>query len=143
MMALLGKSRNKVDFTGPPRDIAWVRSAKGGFFNFLNLEPEEMGLGGISAVFVIWHKGLRPQWVYIGRTDDLATTFEELRDDDGIRDYQMHGGLFTTWSMLKPEYQPGVERYLNQVMSPLEENPDAPDEDEPQIPVFLPGAPTG
>jgi len=153
VLGLFGKSKKTKVPSGPPQDVAWVRSAKGKYFKFLNLEPDEMGLENISAVYVLWHQGVRPQWVYIGHTDDLGRTLQELRRDDEIVDYDKRGGLFVTWSMIKPEFQPGVVRYLYQVMQPVVVNPDYLDkgEDEKEaeevepIPVLLPGtsAPSG
>jgi hypothetical protein len=152
-LGLFGKSKKKKAPSGPPQDVAWVKSAKNRYFKFLNLEPDEMGLENISAVYVLWHQGVRPQWVYVGQTDDLGRTLQELRRDDEIVDYDKRGGLFVTWSMIKPEFQPGVVRYLYQVMQPVVVNPDYLDkgEDEKEaeevepIPVLLPGtsAPSG
>ncbi|HEX9568157.1 MAG TPA: hypothetical protein VF987_00630 [Rhodospirillales bacterium] len=153
VLGLFGKSKKKKAPSGPPQDVAWVKSAKNRYFKFLNLEPDEMGLENISAVYVLWHQGVRPQWVYVGQTDDLGRTLQELRRDDEIVDYDKRGGLFVTWSMIKPEFQPGVVRYLYQVMQPVVVNPDYLDkgEDEKEaeevepIPVLLPGtsAPSG
>ena len=153
VLGLFGKSKKKKAPSGPPQDVAWVKSAKNRYFKFLNLEPDEMGLENISAVYVLWHQGVRPQWVYVGQTDDLGRTLQELRRDDEIVNYDKRGGLFVTWSMIKPEFQPGVVRYLYQVMQPVVVNPDYLDkgEDEKEaeevepIPVLLPGtsAPSG
>lgn len=147
-LGIFGKSKKKKKApTGPPQDVAWVKSAKGKFFKFLNLEPEEMELENGSAVYVLWHQGVRPQWVYVGHTDDLGRTLQQLRRDDEIVDYDNRGGLFVTWSMIKPEFQPGVVRYLHQVMRPVVVNPDLLEQGEGEeeeeiepIPVLLPGA---
>lgn len=141
VLGLFGKSKKKKAPSGPPQDVAWVKSAKNRYFKFLNLEPDEMGLENISAVYVLWHQGVRPQWVYVGQTEDLGRTLQELRRDTEIVDYDKHGGLFVTWSMIKPEFQPGVLRYLHQVLRPVVVNPDIPGEEEEPIPVLLPGAP--
>ena len=147
-MALFWKSKKKTAPLGPPRDIAWVRSPKNRFYNFLNLDPDEMGLKGVSGVFVVWRGGLRPEWVYVGNTPDLAGTFDLIYDNPDIMDFGHDGKLFITWSEIKPEFQPGVVKYLIQVMSPAVEDPVLPDEDgnEPEeddevelIAVFPPG----
>ena len=153
VLGLFGKSKKKKAPSGPPQDVAWVKSAKKRFYKFLNLEPEAMGIADMSAVYVLWHQGVRPQWVYVGQTDDLGRTLQELRRDDEIVDYDKRGGLFVTWSMIKPEFQPGVVRYLYQVMQPVVVNPDYLDKGEDEkgaeevepIPVLLPGtsAPSG
>ena len=55
-----------------------------------------MGLKGASGVYVIWHAGLRPEWLTTGHTDNLAQTFEELGGGDEILEYDRHGKLFVT-----------------------------------------------
>ena len=113
VMALFWKSKKKTVDPGTPRDIAWVRSPRNQYYNFLNLDPEEMGLKGASGVYVIWHAGLRPEWLTIGHTDNLAQTFEELGGVDEILEYDRYGNLFVTWSEIRPEFQEGVVKYLH------------------------------
>ena len=151
VMALFWKSKKKTVDPGTPRDIAWVRSPRNQYYNFLNFDPEEMGLKGASGVYVIWHAGLRPEWLTIGHTDNLAQTFEELGGVDEILEYDRHGNLFVTWSKIRPEFQEGVVKYLHQVIAPMILNPLGVFEDEEEekeneeeddiepIPVFPPG----
>ena len=151
VMALFWKSKKKTVDPCPPRDIAWVRSPRNQYYNFLNLDPEEMGLKGASGVYVIWHGGLRPEWLTIGHTDNLAQTFDELRDVDEILEFDRHGNLFITWSEIRPEFQEGVVKYLYQVIPPMILNPLGVFEEEEDdkkkkeeddiepIPVFPPG----
>ena len=110
-----------------------------------------MGLKRASRVYVIWHAGLRPEWLTIGHTDNLAQTFEELGGVDEILEYDRHGNLFVTWSKIRPEFQKGVVKYLHQVIAPMILNPLGVFEDEEEekeneeeddiepIPVFPPG----
>ena len=67
-MALFGKSKKKTVIPVVPNDVSWIRSPRNQFYNFLNLDPEEMGLKKASGVYVIWHGGMRPEWIYIGLT---------------------------------------------------------------------------
>jgi hypothetical protein len=53
-------------------------------------------------------------------------------------DYEVNGGLYVTWSLIRDEYQPGVVKYLSSLMKPLVENPDLPFIDEDPIPVLAP-----
>jgi len=139
VMALWGKSKKKTVPTGTPMNVFWVTSPKGAFYNFLNLEPDTVGLEGASGVYVIWHGGLRPEWLYVGHTENLARAFRAHRQDDNIRGYGGMGGLFVTWSQVKPEYQAGVVRYLLRTLAPVIENPEEFNDDDPPIPVFPPG----
>lgn len=138
-MGLFGKSKKKKAPTGPPMDVSWVKSPKGFFYNFLNLDPEDVELSDKTGVFVIWLGGHFPEWLFIGRTGDLAVTLAEFQRDPDILKYDREGRLFVTWAEIKPEFQDGVVMYLNQVISPVIANPNPPDEDEPPIAVFPPG----
>ena len=62
-----------------------------------------------------------------------------MQRDPKFLQYDREGGLFVTWSEIKPEFQDGVVQYLNQVIPPTLENPNPPEEDEPLIAVFPPG----
>ncbi len=112
-MGLFGKSKKKKAPTGPPMDVSWVKSPKGFFYNFLNLDPEDVELSGKTGVFVIWLGGHFPEWLFIGRTGDLAKTFTKFQRDPDILQYDREGRLFVTWSEIKPEFQDGVVKYLN------------------------------
>lgn len=138
-MALFGKPKKKTSPFTVPTDIGWIKSPRGNFYKFLGMDPYILGLEGISAVYVIWHGGLRPEWLYVGHSDDLAATFETHREDNEIRNYDGQGGLYVTWAMIRPEYQVGVCRYLIRTLQPLIFNPEEFDEEEPSIPVYPPG----
>ena len=148
-MGLFGKSKKTSLPPGPPRNIGWVRSPKNRYYNFLNLEPEEVGLSGTSGVYVIWHAGLRPEWIYIDRSDDLAKAFQEIRANRAIIAFDRHGSLFVTWAEIRPEFQAGVVKYLNQVIPPIigplkdEDAEGGGDEDVDPISVFPPGVSSG
>ncbi len=124
---------------GPPQDPDWVTSPSGGFYRLLNLDPEEAGLSGISAVFIIWHAGMRPKWVYVGRARDLAKALHGLAKNDEIMDREIHGGLFVTWSLIREEFQDGVVSYLVDILEFLVDNPAAHRNKDLPIPVVVPG----
>ncbi|MBT3306991.1 MAG: hypothetical protein HN377_10975 [Alphaproteobacteria bacterium] len=142
VMGLFGKSKKKMPPPGPPRNVSWVTSPKGQFYNFLNLDPGDHGLPGAAGVYVIWLGGRWPEWLFIGRTDDLSVSFEELQSNRDILRYDREGPLFVTWAEIRPEFRDGVVQYLNQVIPPVIPNPNPPDEDEPPIAVFPPGVTT-
>ena len=83
-MALFGKKKKKRKPLGPPQDPKWTHGEGGRFAKFLDLDPEAAGLDKKSAVFAIWHTGVQPGWVYIGRTSGLASTFFTLGDHEEI-----------------------------------------------------------
>jgi len=113
--------------------------AQGQCYNFLNLEIEDLGISGASGDFVIWLGGRWPEWLFIGRSNNLAMTLREHQYNRDILSYAKESPLFVTWAEIRPEFQDGVVQYLNQVIPPTMTNPHPPEEDEPPIAVFPPG----
>jgi len=138
-MALFGKFGKSKPALGPAEDPKWSRSASGHFRRFINLDPEAEGLAGKSGVFVVWHGGLRPRWVYIGSSADLARALHDVADDDEVMNFEVNGGLFVTWALIRDEFQAGVVKYLNEAMDPLVENPAAFTGQADPIAVVFPG----
>ncbi|GAB6051645.1 hypothetical protein JCM17960_04650 [Magnetospira thiophila] len=120
------------------QDPQWVRAPDGQFWRLADVFPEEIGLTGLSGIYVIWHGGIQPQWLRVGRTENLALPVVEARLDPEMRDYESRGGLWVTWSAVRKEFQAGVVAYLIQAMTPLLPDPRADASSEP-IPVLLPG----
>ncbi len=136
---LFGKSKKKMPPPGPPRDVHWVTSPKGQYYNFLNLEIEDIGLSDAGGIFVIWLGGRWPEWLFIGRSDDLEISLGDLQSNRDILRYSREGHLYVTWAEIREEFRDGVVQYLNQIIPPTLPNPNPPDEDEPPIAVFPPG----
>ena len=135
----LFSSGNKKDYQFTSvQDPGWVKSAGGRFHRFVVLDAEKAGLAGIGGIYAIWHGGVRPEWVNIGKSDDLAATFRELAGNEEIRNYNVRGGLFVSWALIREEYRNGALRFLNDSMKPLVPSPDIPDGDVTPIPVIGP-----
>ena len=96
-----------------PVDPGWVTAADGNFFAFLSLDPEELGLSGIGGVYLIWHGGVRPAWVFAGHTNDMAAAFHSAGANKEITLYDQNGGLFVAWAPVLPQYRAGVVKYLD------------------------------
>jgi len=142
-MGLFSKSNTSQDAkfepTWPPQDPNWARTPKGRFNNLITFDPAQAGLDGLSGVFVVWHGGVKPHWVYVGRSDNLASAIDSILDNEDVLSYHRRGGLFVTWSTINKGYQDGVVRYLNQTMKPNVENTDI-DETVKPVAVTVPGA---
>ncbi len=123
MLGLFGsKSSAKEAPVGPPVDIKWVRSAKGKFHNLLFLDTVSEGLDGKSGVFTIWTGGVKPLWLYAGSSGDLGRVLDDFIDDADLEEHYGRSGAYVSWAMVKPEFQDGIVRYLNEVMNPEVEN---------------------
>ena len=121
-------------------DPQWQKGANGRFHRFDLLDPEAEGLDNFGGVFVLWHAGSRPEWVYVGRSGDLARAFHELALDEDVMDYDRRGGLYVTWAPIREEFQAGVVRFLTEELKPVVENERAPGRETKPIPVLIPGS---
>ncbi len=137
---LFKSAAKRMSQLGKPVDPNWMRNPQEKFFRFLNLDPTAQNLTGKTGVFVIWHGGVRPGWVYIGSSRNLAKDLEWCRDNEDIMYFERFGGLFASWCFIKKEFQAGAVRYLTQVAKPQVANPLAPTANVDPIPVLLPGA---
>ncbi len=141
-MSWFGGKKDKSPTISPnakPSDPKWARNKRGKFHRLGMFEPHDEGLDGVSGVFVVWHSGVRPRWVYIDRSRDLAGAIEGVQDSDEVMDYDKRGGLFVTWAVIRDEYQPGVLRFLTEKMDPEVDNPEAARITADPVPVTVPG----
>ncbi|MAH84815.1 MAG: hypothetical protein CBB68_10855 [Rhodospirillaceae bacterium TMED8] len=106
-----------------PLDPGWVRDKGGHFMRLLSLDPEEAGLSGKSGVFVIWHTGVKPGWVYVGHSEDLAHTFFILGKNKEVISFDNRGSLYVTWCFVRDKFADGVVAYLTQKLNPQVANP--------------------
>ena len=143
LFGLLGGTPKRIT---TPVDPQWVKNKSGGFHQLMKLDTAEAGLSGVGGVYVIWHGGVKPGWVYIGETDDLSLALDDAADNPDINQYEINGKLSVTWSRIRKEMRPGVVLYLTKGLKPRIDNPDAPKEETNRIlavPVKLPGAKAG
>jgi len=139
-MGLFSRKKKNHGPLPDPIDPKWIHGGGGRFPKFLDLDPEAAGLSKASGVFAIWHTGKKPEWVYVGASSDLASTFFELGDDKRILEYRNRGKLFCSWSYIRNEFQAGAVCYLSIVLKPVIANPDCPKPDDVDlIPVLPPG----
>lgn len=139
-MALFGRKKKPRGPLPAPLDPKWKHGGEGRFPRFLDLDPEAAGLKGASGVFVIWHTGNQPGWVYVGASKDLAADFFRLGDDEEILEYRNRGALYCSWTFIREEFQPGVQCYLTMALKPKVEAPDCPEEEDVElVPVLPPG----
>ena len=149
-MALFGLFKEKAKPPPPALtgtlDPKWERNARGSFNNLLDLEPDDVGIVGAGGVYVIWHGGIQPEWVFIGETADLGQAIDDAANNDEIAEYDVRGRLFVTWSPVIEEYRPGVVLYLTKMLKPVVDNPDAATEESDEltpVSVLTPGATAG
>ncbi len=103
------------------------------------LRPGNEGLDGVSGIYVVWHGGLKPEWITVGKSANLTRDLEALSDNDDIEYYERRGGVFVTWSQIRNEYQDGALRYLIDVLDLLVPPAKLPARNIEPIPIFPPG----
>lgn len=138
-MGLFGSDKeDKPERITEPVDPQWVRTPEGGFLPLLSLDPEELGLSGIGGVYLIWHGGVRPEWVFAGHSRDLASALHSAGNNSDITFYEKNGGLFVAWALVKDAYRPGVVRYLEEQFKTLVNNTGAFNSSTDPVPVIAP-----
>ncbi len=141
-MALFGSKKTAAPKITKAIDPKWAKNAKGSFNRLLYFEPDEANIRGVGGVYIIWHGGVKPAWVYVAETPDLARSIGEAQDNDDITDYEINGSLYVSWSPVLADYRRGVLLFLTQSLKPRVVNPRAPTEETDDtylIPVLLPG----
>ena len=152
-MAFFGKSKDK---NSAPRalpaglqpgqifPVNWARTPNKKFPRLVDLDPEESGLDGREGIYVVWHTGVRPEWVYIGKTQNMAAAMHALAYNKEVMHYEKAGGLFVTWTLIDKMYHDGILTFLSAKLQPVVDNADIPSaETVSPIAVIPPGlAPT-
>ena len=123
LFGLFGGSKNKTKKSGA-LDVAWSKGKTGKFRRLSFIDGANENVTGVAGVYVIWHGGMKPGWVYVGMTDDLATDIEDARQSRDIMEYDKRGGLFITWQTFPKNKTPGVFAFLNEVLQPEVRNPE-------------------
>jgi len=106
-------------------EVAWSKNAAGKFRRVPFIELAKENVSGVSAIYVIWHGGVKPGWVYVGMADDLAMDITDAKQSSEIMEYDMRGGLFITWQVFPKNMAPGVFAFLTDVLQPEIRNPEA------------------
>ena len=101
-----------------PADIPWQRDERGYYHRLLRLRPRDAGLFGTGGVYVIWHRGVRPRWIYIGASKDLGEAIDRARDSEAVLGYEAFGGVYVTWAPVRQEFRDGVVAYLRASLEP-------------------------
>lgn len=139
-MALFGTNDDNTPQFTDPVEPNWVHTPDGGFLHLLSLDPEELGLGNLGGVYLIWHGGVKPEWVYTGHTKDLAAALHQAGNNEDINYYDKNGSLFVAWAPVKEPYRPGVAKYIEETFQTLIPNPGSFTDSTVPVPVLPPVA---
>lgn len=138
MLGFFKKKKPAGGYTGPPVEVDWVRNKRGKFHRLTHLDTTSEGLRGKSGIYIIWHSGVKPGWVFVGKASNLASALDEAQDNDDIGEYEINGGLYVTWSSIVDQHQDGVLRFLHESMKPKVSNPQVRSIEDGPISVTIP-----
>jgi hypothetical protein len=89
----------------------------GRYPRLLSFDPAR--LGGRSGIYVLWHLGVRPQWLRVGYASDLGATTAALAVTPSIMAYSVHDGPFFSWRFCRPEDAAGMVKFLAGRLNPV------------------------
>ena len=75
----------------------------------------------------------------MSRIKNPAASVEIISDNDDIMQYEVNGGFFITWSLVREKMQLGVIEYLTSVLESLVASPKGSVKRVTPVPVLMPG----
>lgn len=80
-------------------------------------------LQGACGVYAIWHLGVRPQWLRVRASQDMASAIAAAKLAPAILAFQPNGGLYVTWMTAAPERARGLAASLIAELRPVRQEP--------------------
>ena len=96
--------------------VVWGKCTDGKWCKLNTLDLTSKALDG-EGVYIIWHGGRTPRWVYVGQ-GVIRDRLSAHRDDPRIQKY-VASVLYATWAKVGTNDRDGVEAYLAKVCDPL------------------------
>ncbi len=100
--------------TSPP--VAWQPDG-GRYPRLLSFDPRP--LAGRSGLYLLWHLGVRPQWLRAGFAKDLGAAAAHLSKTPEIAAFIPHDGPFLTWAFCAADAAPGLVNFLGSRLNPV------------------------
>ena len=101
---------------GPDAPVVW-QPAAGRYPRLLSYEAR--ALSGRAGLYLLWHLGVRPQWLRAGYSNDLGAAVALLAGDPEIAAFAAHDGPFFAWCMCPPARAPGLINDLIHRLHPV------------------------
>ncbi len=80
--------------------------------------PVLEGLKDQGGLYVLWHRGVRPQWIYVGHTGNLECTLLAAQEDPDLALYDLNEGVFVAWAECPPNQRSAAVAYLRHILEP-------------------------
>jgi hypothetical protein len=94
---------------------AW-QPAEGAYPRLAGLDPRT--LAAQPGLYLIWHLGVRPQWLRAGFSRDLGSAVAVLAEAPEITVFAAHDGPYFAWRPCAPGDAPGLVNFLTARLTP-------------------------
>lgn len=119
LKGLVGKISGKLSETFSGRGRGPWQPESGPYPRLLLLDEETLqSLNDVGGLYALWHRGVRPQWIYAGHTADLGEAFAVARDLHDIGLYDHNGGVFVTWAPWPVDQRAAAVVFMRAAMMP-------------------------
>lgn len=105
---------------GRASGVTWLPDGAG-YPRLLSFDPGP--LTGRSGLYLLWHLGVRPQWLKVGFAKDLGAASAHLSKTPEIAAFIPHDGPFLSWAFCAPESAPGLVNFLVNRLNPALKDP--------------------
>lgn len=103
---------------GVPARGSWQPST-GPYPRLTTLQDADLAfLKDTGGLFALWHRGIRPQWIYIGHSSDLMAALSMAREDPDVRAYDLNDGVYVAWTECLPNMRSAAVLHLRTLCVP-------------------------
>lgn len=95
--------------------IAWQPDSAR-YPRLLSFDPQP--LVGRSGLYLLWHLGVRPQWLRAGSAKDLGAAAGHLCKTPEVAAFIPHDGPFLSWAFCALDAAPGLVNFLAARLNP-------------------------
>lgn len=100
---------------GNPLGVTWLPDSAL-YPRLLSFDPQL--LAGRPGLYLLWHLGVRPQWMRVGFAKDLGAASAHLSKTPEIAAFIPHDGPFLSWAFCTPDAAPGLVNFLVSRLNP-------------------------
>jgi hypothetical protein len=100
---------------GTSPSIAWQPDSAR-YPRLLSFDPQP--LVGRSGLYLLWHLGVRPQWLRVGSAKDLGAAAAHLSKTPEVAAFIPHDGPFLSWAFCAQDVAPALVNFLAARLNP-------------------------
>lgn len=85
----------------------------------IDFDAAAMDLIAVSGMAIVWHLGIRPQWLRVIASCDLAASVAAAKVAPAILGFQPNGGLYVAWARAPVPRATGLAAHLVAIVRPM------------------------